>query len=155
MACVDPGLSLFPARRTAGKCLAASTKNFRHGSNPGTRRLPAQHASHGKAGPRHSWRTRYRPTLQLMKTRFLIRRVVLHGNPVKTLFRNPGQGGVGGVRFLDGQELRRIIIFASPPRFPRRSKMMASTLARKFMAATAVGPQTSGSANISNLTSAK
>src|SRR5207248_9257778 len=42
-------------------------------------------------GPRHSWRTRYRPTLQLMKTRFLILRVVLHGNPVKSLFRNPGQ----------------------------------------------------------------
>jgi hypothetical protein len=36
MASVNPSLSLFPAKRTAGKCLAFSTKNIRVTSNLGT-----------------------------------------------------------------------------------------------------------------------
>src|SRR6266496_6131615 len=41
-------------------------------------------------------------------------------------------------------------IFGSPPPFSRRSKMIASTCARKFMAATTVGPQNVGSAKALN-----
>lgn len=46
----------------------------------------------------------------------------------------------------------KVTISGSPPPFSRRSKMMASELARKFMAAMTVGAQIFGSAKKSNLT---
>lgn len=60
--------------------------------------------AHGTAGSRDSWKTSVRPTPQLMKARLLIYRVVLHGNPVKTVVRSPGQAG--GVRFLSRPRIK-------------------------------------------------